>query len=188
MLDRRAFGLIAVAAPLAACANDGMSRNPATGAVNPPPALPLAAQTGSPAGLMLQAVQGGTFLMQTAQLGQQRARSAPLREFCGFEDAEQRGIMQAMTLLMGSTPPMPGLRADQAQIVTQLQAASTGPNFDRMLVDAQLNGHRDALGVYNNIMQNPGEPPGMRALAIAAVGHIREHIAVLERGLVRGRV
>jgi putative membrane protein len=137
---------------------------------------------------MLQAAQGGTFLMQTAQLGQQRARSAPLREFCGFEVSEQQGIMQAMGLLTGGSLPMPGPTQQQAATLAQLQAASAGPNFDRLLVEAQLNGHRDALGTYNAIMQNTGEPAGMRALAIAAVGHIREHIAVLERGLVRGRV
>lgn len=188
MLNRRTFGFVAAAAPLAACTDPAMSTNPATGAVNAPPGLPLAAQTGAPGVLMLQAVQGGTFLMQTAQLGQQRARSVPLREFCGFEDAEQRGIMQAMTVLLGTNPPMPPIRQDQAAIISQLQSASTGPNFDRLVVDAQLNGHREALQVYNNILQNPGETPGMRALAIAATGHIREHIAVLERGLVRGRV
>lgn len=188
MLNRRVFGIIAAAAPLAACVDPAMSRNPATGAINPPPEAPLAAATGSPAGLMLQAAQGGTFLLQTAQLGQGRARSGPLREFCGFELAEQEGLMQAMSLLTGGNPPRPGLLPPQQQVLSGLQSASAGPNFDRLLVDAQLNGHRDALGVFNNIAANTGEAPGMRALAIAAIGHIREHIAVLERGLVRGRV
>ncbi|WP_376097895.1 DUF4142 domain-containing protein [Roseomonas sp. CCTCC AB2023176] len=188
MLNRRIFGLVAAAAPLAACADQAMSRSPAMGGMAVAPSPGLATRAGDANALTLQALQGGTFLMQTAQLGEQRARSAPLREFCGFEDAEQRSVMQAMAALTGVQPPPQPLRQDQAAIVSQLQSASAGPNFDRLLVNAQLTGHREALGIYNTIAQNTGEMPGLRAVAIMAVGHINEHVAVLERGLVRGRV
>ena len=168
LFDRRMLGLVLAGAGLAGCA--------ATAEPNQPPGQ-LAANAG-PMTLRATALQGGAFLMQTAQLGASKAQRPELRRFAPFEVSEQQGIMQAMTILgEGMTPPPPP--PEKAAMLRQLQSAS-GAEFDRMFVMAQVQGHQEALNVYTAITQSSAAPAADRAIALLAVDRIREHMTFLQ--------
>ncbi|MFH5926069.1 DUF4142 domain-containing protein [Roseomonas xinghualingensis] len=167
MMNRRALSIILAGSTLAGCAATAQSNMASQSAVG-----------GDLTGLRLQALQGGAFLMQTAQLGASKAQRPELRRFAPFEVSEQQGLVQAMGLVGSSATP-PALTGEKAAMLQRLQTAS-GPEFDRMFVIAQIQGHREALPVYVAILQNNAAPAADRAIALLAADRIREHLAYLE--------
>ena len=168
LLDRRMLGLALAGAGLAGCAasaQPGMT------------AREIASST-DPVSMRTTAVQGGTFLMQTAQLGATKAQRPELRRFAPFEVTEQQGIMQALAAT-GQAVPAPPPTAEKAAMLQQLQAAN-GAEFDRLFLMAQIQGHQEALTVYNAIIQTSGGPATDKAIAILAADRIREHLALLQ--------
>ena len=162
MIDRRALALVVAGAGLAGCA--------------------ATAQTdmagGAPSAMRMRATQGGVFLMQTAQLGAQKAARPELRRFAPFEVSEQQGLMQAMMQVHGTMTPPP-VAEDKAAMLRQLQSAS-GPEFDRLFVTAQVQGHQEALQIYAAMAQDTATPAPDRAIALLAADRIREHLAFLQ--------
>ncbi|MBP0491538.1 DUF4142 domain-containing protein [Pararoseomonas indoligenes] len=162
MIERRALALVVAGASLAGCA--ATAQPGMTG--------------GSPSAMRMRAAQGGAFLMQTAQLGAQKAARPELRRFAPFEVSEQQGLMQAMMEVHGAmTPPPPP--EDKAAMVRALQSAS-GTEFDRMFVTAQVQGHQEALQLYTAMSQDTSAPAPDRAIALLAADRIREHLAFLQ--------
>ncbi|MFT8243203.1 DUF4142 domain-containing protein [Roseomonas sp. BN140053] len=168
MLERRSLGLVLAGLSLAGCATSAVpnASSPQALAGAPPPAL------------RLTALQGGTFLLQTAQLGATKAQRPELQRFSEFEASEQQGIMQAMALAGHSVAPPP-LPPEKAAMLQQLQAAGPG-DFDRLFIAAQTQGHQEALPVYTAIAQSTASPAADRSIALLAADRIREHIAILE--------
>ena len=171
MIDRRALGVILAGAGLAGCAATAQP----SGMAGTVPQSPMGA---APSGLRLQALQGGMFLMQTAQLGATKAQRPDLRRFAPFEVSEQQGLVQAFGL-MGEAAPPPPMPAQKAAMLQQLQAAN-GREFDRLFVAAQTQGHQEALSTYMAIVQDSAAPAADRAIALLAVDRIREHLTYLE--------
>ncbi|MFC7734612.1 DUF4142 domain-containing protein [Roseomonas sp. GCM10028921] len=167
MINRRVIGIALAGAGLAGCA--------ATAQQAAAPQAPIGA---APSGLRLQALQGGAFLMQTAQLGASKAQRPELRRWAPFEVSEQQGLVQAMALTGSSAPPPP-LVGEKAAMLQQLQSAN-GAAFDRAFVMAQIQGHQEALNTYTAIAQDSAAPPADRAIALLAVDRIREHLAFLQ--------
>ncbi|TPG57529.1 DUF4142 domain-containing protein [Roseomonas nepalensis] len=168
ILNRRTLGVALAGATLAGCAasaDQGMTTRQ------------MAAST-DPVSLRTTAVQGGTFLMQTAQLGTTKAQRPDLRRFATFENSEQQGIMQALASLGQAVAPPPP-PADKATMLRNLQSAN-GAEFDRLFVAAQIQGHQEALTVYNAIIESSGSPASDKAVAILAADRIREHLAFLQ--------
>jgi len=173
ILNRRTLGVALAGATLAGCAasaEQGMS------------ARQMASST-DPVSLRTTAVQGGTFLLQTAQLGATKAQRPDLRRFAPFEVSEQQGIMQALAAAGQAVPPPPP-PADKAAMLRQLQTAN-GAEFDRLFVTAQTQGHQEALTTYNAIIQSSASPATDKAIAILAADRIREHLAFLETAMSR---
>ncbi|SHI39165.1 putative membrane protein [Roseomonas rosea] len=171
MIDRRALGVILAGAGLAGC----------TATAQPPgmvPPVPQGSIGAAPSRLRLQAIQGGAFLMQTAQLGATKAQRADLRRFAPFEVSEQQGLVQAFGLLGEAVPPPPP-PAEKAAMLQQLQAAS-GMQFDQLFVAAQVQGHQEALTTYLAMAEDSAAPAADRAIALLAVDRIREHLTYLQ--------
>ncbi|MCR0983543.1 DUF4142 domain-containing protein [Roseomonas populi] len=162
MIERRSLALVMAGATLAGCA--ATAQPGMTG--------------GAPSAMRMRAAQGGVFLMQTAQLGTQKAARPELRRFAPFEVSEQQGLMDAMAQVHGAMamPPMPD---DKAAMLRQLQSAS-GPEFDRLFVTAQVQGHQEALQLYTTMSQDASTPAPDRAIALLAADRIREHLAFLQ--------
>ncbi len=171
-LDRRLLGLGLLAVPLAACADTMAQPSPATGLVAP---RPVAADVNN---LRLAAASGGTFLMQSAQLGAQKATRPDLRRWAPFEVSEQQGLMRAMELVGANPAQLVPTPADKAAMLRDLEAAN-GRAFDGLFVRSQVMGHQEALGVFEAMAGGASSPAGDRAIALLAADRIREHLADL---------
>ena len=118
------------------------------------------------------------FLMQSAQLGVQKATRADVKRFAQFETAEQQSIIQAMQVA-GEPVMQMTLPPQKASMLQSLQAAN-GAEFDRMFVQAQTMGHQEALQVYSAIQSSSAAPTADRVIATLAVTTIREHLTLLQ--------
>ena len=105
-----------------------------------------------------------------------------MREFAGFETAEQITIGQILQEVSGM--PVPPLTPDQRAMMAQLQAAS-GPAFEEQYVAAQVDGHQKLLVVQERYLST-GSIPAMRHVAMLARGQIQEHLKLLS-DIQRGR-
>ncbi len=96
----------------------------------------------------------GTLAKQSSKLAAQKAGNAKVKQFAGFEVAEQTAIAQALTsqLSLGGA----ALDNRRAKVLQDLQAAS-GAQFDKAYVAAQIDGHSELLGIQDAFLKNKGQ-------------------------------
>jgi putative membrane protein len=75
----------------------------------------------------------------------------------------------------GITPPPPSLLPDQQAMLSQLQAAGSGPGFDMAFKNAQIAAHQQGLQLHQNYAAS-GDVPALRAVAGQAVPIIQMHL------------
>jgi len=113
----------------------------------------------------------GSLAKQTSELALQQAAHPAVKQFAGFENAEQTTLAQVLTNTQ-NPPPAP-LDANEAAMLRQLEAAS-GPSFDQAYVQGQIMGHQQLLGIQEAFLQ--GQP----SMATDAV-----HVAMLARTVIQ---
>lgn len=141
------------------------------------PAKAQGMASGSLAQLRQMALMGNVFSTQTSDLAPSRAQHDIVKAFAHFEAAEQRSILQAMQLAdlpVPSTVPMP---AEKTQIFQQLQALQ-GPEFDRMYLRTQLQGHQELLQAHQGLLAAGSKDE--KVISTLAVTSIQQHIAMLQ--------
>lgn len=139
---------------------------------------PQALQGATREQLMAMAHEGGTFLLQTARMGLERAQRAEVKRFAQFEANEQQGLARAMELA-GHRMPEVQLQGEKARMVQQLRGAN-GAEFDRLFLQAQNTGHSEALNVYAAMAEAGGVPAAERIIALLAYDRVREHLIDIE--------
>ena len=126
----------------------------------------------------MMTLMGGSLAMQSSQIALQKAANAKVREFAGFEVAEQTTIAQVLTD-MANPAPAP-LDAMHAAMLAKLQAADAGLQFDQVYILGQLQGHQELFAVQNNFLQ---AAPSMASddghIAMLARTSIQMHLAML---------
>jgi putative membrane protein len=146
------------------------------------PAAAALAQTGTQAGtdtqLRMQAIEGSTFLLRSAQLGAQRTQNAQLRQFAQLEAEEQQANMQAMQLAGVAMPAQVAARDDKLRQLQRLEQAQ-GNDFDQLFLENMVNGHHEALQVMNSLAQAAGNP-AERMIGTLNVPAIKSHLAMLQ--------
>ncbi|HYZ31259.1 MAG TPA: DUF4142 domain-containing protein [Crenalkalicoccus sp.] len=139
---------------------------------------PARAQYGAE-GLRQQILMAGAFTMRTSELAERRSQNPLIRQFAGFEIAEQRGIVEAMRIAgFGVIPggvPVTQREAEAMQRLQQLQ----GFDFDRGYVHEQLRGHRELLDLQSTVARGGGGRDD-QIVAAVALPSIQQHIAMLE--------
>ena len=117
----------------------------------------------------------GGVALQTSEIAERRASRYGVKQFAGFEVAEQSTIADIIREATGMTPPPPdaGARAMMARL-----NAARGAAFDMAYVRGQLDGHRDLLAVQERYLAE-GRDPDMRHVAMLARGQIKEHLMLL---------
>ena len=88
----------------------------------------------------------GTLAKQTSELALQKAANPKVKQFAGFEVAEQTAIAQVLTNQL-NPPPAP-LGDKHAAVLKELQGAS-GAEFDKAYVKAQVEGHAELLAIQD---------------------------------------
>lgn len=144
---------------------------------------------------MQQTMQLGMVALETSRAAMNKLRNEDLKRFANFEVQEQttlsevlRSMMEpAATAATGSAggqsnagmPPMQ-MDASTRDMMQKMQNQQAGAEFDRMYLQAQLQGHRDLLQVQERYLQSNPQNREHMNVAKMARGHISEHIAMLE--------
>lgn len=123
----------------------------------------------------METLRIGGLALQTSQLAQTKARNAMVKEFAGFEVAEQTTIAQIIKESKNVDPPPPDAMAQE--VLARLNDAS-GRAFDRAYVAAQIDGHQQLLQVQETYLASGSDMP-TRHVAMLASGQIREHLTLL---------
>lgn len=122
-------------------------------------------------------LQLGTLAKETSTLALQKASHPRVKEFAGFEVAEQTTIGQVLTDLQ-NPPPAP-LTQLQEDMLKRLQSASAS-SFDRDYIQAQIQTHEELLQVQQNFLSQAGRmtSDGVH-VAMLARTVIQMHITML---------
>jgi putative membrane protein len=201
MMDRRALlgGLAALVVAPALAQTSGSSPAMPSGSSGTMPMNQTGGQM-SQADMqhMQQTLQLGMVALESSRLAMNKVRSDDLKRFANFEVQEQTTLSEVLHSMMepaataatGSTgsqsnpssmnmPPMQ-MDASARDMMQKMQNQQAGVEFDKMYLQAQLQGHRDLLQVQERYLQSNPQNREHTNVAKMARGHIREHIAMLE--------
>jgi putative membrane protein len=147
---------------------------------------------------MQQTLQLGLVALESSRIAMNKVRSEDLKRFANFEVQEQTTLSEVLHSMMepaataatGSTgsqsnpssmnmPPMQ-MDASARDMMQKMQNQQAGVEFDKIYLQAQLQGHRDLLQVQERYLQSNPQNREHTNVAKMARGHIREHIAMLE--------
>jgi putative membrane protein len=147
---------------------------------------------------MQQTLQLGLVALESSRIAMNKVRSEDLKRFANFEVQEQTTLSEVLHSMMepaataatGSTgsqsnpssmnvPPMQ-MDASAHDMMQKMQNQQAGAEFDKMYLQAQLQGHRDLLQVQERYLQSNPQNREHTNVAKMARGHIREHLAMLE--------
>ncbi|MBL6458412.1 DUF4142 domain-containing protein [Belnapia sp. T6] len=136
-----------------------------------------AGRTFSPTEHLAMTLMGGTLAKQTSQIALERAVNPHVKQFAGFEIAEQTALAQVLTDV-ANPPPVP-LDAEHQAMLTSLQGL-TGPAFDRAYVQSQIQGHQELLLIQQGYLENTNRTPDGQHIAVLARASIQQHLTMLQ--------
>jgi putative membrane protein len=147
---------------------------------------------------MQQTLQLGMVALESSRVAMNKVRSEDLKRFANFEVQEQTTLSEVLHSMMepaataatGSTgsqsnpssmnmPPRQ-MDASARDMMQKMQNQQAGVEFDKIYLQAQLQGHRDLLQVQERYLQSNPQNREHTNVAKMARGHIREHLAMLE--------
>lgn len=121
----------------------------------------------------------GSLANQTSMIAMQRATNPHVKQFAGFEHAEQTTIAQVMT---DEANPRPTTLDEKHQAQLQeLQGMESGAAFDRAYVKSQMRGHEQLLHLQETYLkQNGSQPSDTVHVAMMARAVIQMHLTMLQ--------
>jgi len=129
-------------------------------------------------GYLAMAASSDQFEIQSGQMAQQMSQNPEVRNFGNLIVADHTRSTQMLTAAAqsaGITPPPPGLLPDQQAMLSQLQAAGSGPSFDAAFKTVQITAHQSALQLHQNYAAQ-GDVPALRSVAAQIVPVIQMHL------------
>ncbi|MFT8244516.1 DUF4142 domain-containing protein [Roseomonas sp. BN140053] len=175
MFDRRTLTLAIAGGTILAAQSTLVSGVMAQNPASPPGTLTNL----DPARVMDMAHAGGSFLLQAARIGMEKAQRPEVKRFAQFEAREQDGIAEAMRIA-GHEPgkPTPELPPEKRQAIQRLQTTN-GAAFDPAFLEVMNAGHQEALNVFT-ALQEGNQPPPVKIIALLATNTIREHLILID--------
>ena len=145
---------------------------------------PMAAMPTDAMGFVMAAGQSDQFEIQSGQLAASQGGSKKVRSFgtqMVADHTKSTDMVMRAAKRAGLTPPAapPPLRADQAQMLAQLQPLQ-GAAFDSLYVQQQMQAHDEALGLHQNYAKN-GDTPALKTAASGIVPVVQMHRAMLQK-------
>ncbi|WP_201863726.1 DUF4142 domain-containing protein [Microvirga soli] len=142
---------------------------------------------------MQQTMQLGMVALESSRMAMSKIRNDDLKRFANFEVQEQTTLSEVLRSMMdpgataatgsaSSQSGQPAMQMDPSarDMMQKMQNQQAGAEFDKMYLEAQLQGHRDLLQVQERYLQSNPQNREHMNVAKMARGHIREHIAMLE--------
>ena len=133
----------------------------------------------------------GALSLAESRVAETKATDAMVKQFAGFEVAEQETIADILMSMKADPAAAEGAlkKPTEAQVAAMLDPTGkaalaklegmSGAAFDRMYVTAQIDGHRKLLRIQEDYLK-VGKNREHLAVAKLARGQIREHLALLE--------
>jgi putative membrane protein len=145
----------------------------------------------SPDDYMKRTMSVGSLSLAISRIASPRVKSPMLKQFVGFEIAEQETIGDILKAMMSPnakpsgtiTPPsdadvMSALDATQKSMVQKLNEMKGGVDFDRSYVKAEVEGHHQLLGIQEAYLKI-ADSLDKTNVAKLAKGMIIEHLTLL---------
>ncbi len=151
---------------------------------SPPPMGPkaMADMAKSPGAYVTAAGESDKFEITEGKLAETMATDPKIKAFGQKMVADHtKSTMEVLRAAkMSGLPKMqpPVLRPDQQDMVAQLKATS-GPAFDHMYLQQQMQSHQAALMVQQNYAEH-GTDKELRMAAMKIVPVVKEHISMLQ--------
>ena len=145
------------------------------------PVPPMASAPRQADAYLFHAGAGDIFEITTSMMAQKKAKNAEVRAFASMLiDHHTKLTNQALATAAsaGIAPPPPELSLMQKQMIAQLDAS--GPQFDRVFMQQQLEAHQQALALQTGYASN-GDVPALQANASAGLPVIRGHLGQIEQ-------
>lgn len=120
-------------------------------------------------------LMAGTLAKQSSELAAQKAGNPKIKQFAGFEVAEQTAVAQALT--SQQTPAAVTLDEKRAAALQSLQGVS-GADFDKAYVLVQIDGHSELLGIQDAFLKGKGQDTASLLASDTA------HIATLAKAVI----
>lgn len=117
----------------------------------------------------------GTLAKQTSELAAQKAGNPKIKQFAGFEVAEQTAIAQVLN--SQQNPAAVALDDRRAAVLRDLQGAS-GAAFDKAYIAAQIEGHSELLGIQDAFLKGKGQDTASLLASDTA------HVATLAKAVI----
>jgi predicted outer membrane protein len=174
-MSRREAGALALVATLTGGAGAAQAQM-APGMGRGPMSHGMASLTRGDQRYVMDTMRAGSAALRTSQLALRQAAMPMVRQFAEFEVREQTGISQILMDMAGPMappPPDPRMAAMEAQLMRM-----RGPVFDRMYVQAQVEGHQMLLRIQEDYLRG-GRNQHVRHIATLSRGQILDHLTVL---------
>jgi putative membrane protein len=149
----------------------------------PPAPEPIDAQS-----FVNMATQGNTFEIVSSELALRRSDDPVVRRIAEMLIADhttQQGQLQSVAGEHGLEVPPLGLNAEQQAIVAALRVLR-GDAFDAAYLNAQVTAHEQAIALFIRAAGTPANPEPLRALAIASLPILGQHLADVRLALEHG--
>ncbi|WP_158291914.1 DUF4142 domain-containing protein [Paracraurococcus ruber] len=126
---------------------------------------------------LAKTLMGGTLATQASTLALERAQNPKVKQFAGFEIAEQTALAQVLT---NSENPRPvPLDADHMAVLKTLQS-QTGAAFDRAFILSQIQQHQALLLTQQGYLENTNRSTDTQHIAVLARMSIQQHLTMLQ--------
>lgn len=140
---------------------------------------------------MTRTMAVGSLSLAASRLALTKAKSAFVKQFAGFETAEQDTIADILKgKMMPDAKPMGEVKGpSDAEITAKLdqkgkdmlekmRAMKAGPEFDRAYLKAQVEGHRELLAIQEDYLKVADDLDETNVAKLAR-GMIKEHLTLL---------
>ena len=140
---------------------------------------------------MKDTMQVGSLSLVLSRIAEPKVKHPMLKQFTGFEIAEQETIADILKSMMmpGATPTgtvtaptdadlMGNLDAAGKATVEKMRAMKAGPDFDKAYIKAETEGHRKLLEIQEAYLSKPDNADETHVAKLAR-GMIKEHLALL---------
>ena len=168
---------------------------PSAAPAEPAPAMKVAPPTVGVSGAvtdhMTRTMAVGSLSLAASRLALSKAKNALVKQFAGFETAEQDTIADILKAkMMPDAKPMGEVKGPtDAEIASKLdqkgkdmlekmRAMKAGPEFDRAYLKAQLEGHKELLTIQEDYLKVADDLDETNVAKLAR-GMIKEHLALL---------
>jgi predicted outer membrane protein len=134
----------------------------------------------------------GSLLLETSRMALEKSQNRWIRQFAGFEVAEQEGMADVLKALVDPqfTATLPTRKSDvnaapslgpQSGLLVDKLSKMNGAEFEKNYIAGQVEAHQQLLQIQETLLRSNQVPREQVGIAKLAQSHIQEHLVVLRQ-------